>query len=199
MSKSSVISTVYVGLHRLKLKQIGLTGWTKSQELLHPSWILTCIRCTLYFSSPWTGYLLSYDESISNGKSFIFFFWQLDSGKDDNDKIYDPSGASFSRPLNNSGSTPDYMRFNRVDSVSKILREVPGNDQCAECSASDPDWASLNLGILICIECSGIHRNLGVHISKVYAFCNIMKARMYLLYFCLYFRPLTLDVHLILY
>lgn len=74
MSKSSVISTVYVGLHRLKLKQIGLTGWTKSQELLHPSWILTCIRCTLYFSSPWTGYLLSYDESISNGKSFIFFF-----------------------------------------------------------------------------------------------------------------------------
>ena len=32
---------------------------------------------------------------------------------------------------------------------------------------SDPDWASLNLGSLICIECSGIHRNLGTHISKV--------------------------------
>lgn len=31
----------------------------------------------------------------------------------------------------------------------------------------DPDWASLNLGTLICIECSGIHRNLGTHISKV--------------------------------
>lgn len=31
----------------------------------------------------------------------------------------------------------------------------------------DPDWASLNLGSLICIECSGIHRNLGTHISKV--------------------------------
>lgn len=31
----------------------------------------------------------------------------------------------------------------------------------------DPEWASLNLGILMCIECSGIHRNLGSHISKV--------------------------------
>ena len=32
---------------------------------------------------------------------------------------------------------------------------------------SGPDWASINLGILVCIECSGIHRSLGVHVSKV--------------------------------
>ena len=31
----------------------------------------------------------------------------------------------------------------------------------------DPVWASLNLGALICIECSGIHRNLGTHLSRV--------------------------------
>ncbi|WOL06003.1 ADP-ribosylation factor GTPase-activating protein AGD4 [Canna indica] len=49
----------------------------------------------------------------------------------------------------------------------KILRNIPGNDVCAECGSPDPDWASLNLGILMCIECSGVHRNLGVHISKV--------------------------------
>ncbi|KAJ7945604.1 ADP-ribosylation factor GTPase-activating protein AGD3 [Quillaja saponaria] len=48
-----------------------------------------------------------------------------------------------------------------------VLRRVCGNDKCADCGASEPDWASLNLGVLVCIECSGVHRNLGVHISKV--------------------------------
>lgn len=48
-----------------------------------------------------------------------------------------------------------------------VLRKVCGNDTCADCGSPEPDWASLNLGILLCIECSGVHRNLGVHISKV--------------------------------
>ncbi|XP_077212130.1 ADP-ribosylation factor GTPase-activating protein AGD3-like isoform X2 [Tasmannia lanceolata] len=48
-----------------------------------------------------------------------------------------------------------------------VLRRVCGNDRCADCGAPEPDWASLNLAILVCIECSGVHRNLGVHISKV--------------------------------
>lgn len=41
------------------------------------------------------------------------------------------------------------------------------NPTCAECGAQQPDWASLNLGVLVCIACSGIHRGLGVHVSKV--------------------------------
>ena len=43
----------------------------------------------------------------------------------------------------------------------------PGNDCCADCGHPSPDWASLNLGVLICIQCSGIHRNLGSHVSRV--------------------------------
>lgn len=54
-----------------------------------------------------------------------------------------------------------------VISLQSIRDNVPGNDFCVDCNAANPEWASLNLGVLMCIECSGIHRNLGSHISKV--------------------------------
>ncbi|XP_036377234.1 arf-GAP with SH3 domain, ANK repeat and PH domain-containing protein 1 isoform X1 [Megalops cyprinoides] len=47
-----------------------------------------------------------------------------------------------------------------------VLR-MPGNDMCCDCGAPDPKWLSTNLGILTCIECSGIHREMGVHISRI--------------------------------
>lgn len=47
------------------------------------------------------------------------------------------------------------------------IRNIRGNSHCVDCEAQNPDWASLNLGALICIECSGIHRNLGTHLSRV--------------------------------
>ncbi|XP_013780647.1 arf-GAP with coiled-coil, ANK repeat and PH domain-containing protein 2-like isoform X2 [Limulus polyphemus] len=49
---------------------------------------------------------------------------------------------------------------------SQIL-SIPGNDWCCDCRSPEPRWASINLGITLCIECSGIHRSLGVHVSKV--------------------------------
>jgi hypothetical protein len=41
------------------------------------------------------------------------------------------------------------------------------NSKCADCGEELPEWAVVNKGILICLECSGIHRSLGLHISKV--------------------------------
>ncbi|KAM5229232.1 arf-GAP with GTPase, ANK repeat and PH domain-containing protein 1 isoform 2-T2 [Ctenodactylus gundi] len=47
------------------------------------------------------------------------------------------------------------------------IRNIRGNSHCVDCDAQNPNWASLNLGALMCIECSGIHRNLGTHLSRV--------------------------------
>ncbi|XP_043385498.1 ARF GTPase-activating protein GIT2 isoform X19 [Chelonia mydas] len=48
--------------------------------------------------------------------------------------------------------------------MSKRLRS---SEVCADCSAPDPCWASVNRGILICDECCSVHRSLGRHISQV--------------------------------
>nr|XP_061802858.1 arf-GAP with coiled-coil, ANK repeat and PH domain-containing protein 3-like [Nerophis lumbriciformis] len=55
----------------------------------------------------------------------------------------------------------------RGDSILQRILCLPGNQQCCDCGQIEPRWASINLGILLCIECSGIHRSLGVHCSKV--------------------------------
>ena len=41
------------------------------------------------------------------------------------------------------------------------------NKYCVDCDSKGPRWASWNLGMFLCIRCAGMHRNLGVHISKV--------------------------------
>uniref|UniRef100_A0A3B4A958 Arf-GAP domain-containing protein n=1 Tax=Periophthalmus magnuspinnatus TaxID=409849 RepID=A0A3B4A958_9GOBI len=51
--------------------------------------------------------------------------------------------------------------------VLQAIRNAKGNNFCVDCDAPNPTWASLNLGALLCIECSGIHRNLGTHVSRV--------------------------------
>mmetsp|Transcript_33215 Transcript_33215/g.78448 ORF Transcript_33215/g.78448 Transcript_33215/m.78448 type:complete len:520 (+) Transcript_33215:84-1643(+) len=48
-----------------------------------------------------------------------------------------------------------------------IVRALPGNDVCCDCGQKHPQWASVSFGNLFCLDCSGIHRSLGVHISFV--------------------------------
>ncbi|KAK9457163.1 hypothetical protein V1511DRAFT_508606 [Dipodascopsis uninucleata] len=62
----------------------------------------------------------------------------------------------------------DKSTFERNQQILKSLLKQPGNKYCSDCKKNAyPRWASWNLGIFICIRCSGIHRSMGTHISRV--------------------------------
>lgn len=73
------------------------------------------------------------------------------------------------------GARPGYHRVPSStfdDNPDKLLQMLRNHDQgnswCADCgSGVKVEWVSINLAIILCIECSGIHRSLGTHISKI--------------------------------
>ena len=50
--------------------------------------------------------------------------------------------------------------------INELLKK-PENKFCADCKKTSPTWASVNLGVFVCINCSGCHREIGVHVTKI--------------------------------
>lgn len=77
--------------------------------------------------------------------------------------------VSLNRAFEDNGKTSEnqgLVEFQQT--LVNYIRNIPSNNLCCDCGGnSDVTWLAVNFGVIVCIECSGIHREMGVHITKI--------------------------------
>ncbi len=109
--------------------------------------------------------------SILTGKSPSVSHAQAGAGTVNSKDLYRRTTVG-GRPSYNSRKGSQADSINGAQDPDRLLQQLrdlsEDNKWCADCgSGVKTEWVSINLGVILCIECSGIHRSLGTHVSKI--------------------------------
>ncbi|KAG9304459.1 hypothetical protein G9A89_020023 [Geosiphon pyriformis] len=115
-------------------------------------------------------------ESLLNGTSSCRNLDRLVDSNNHSAGVGEPSKkqnairrrGTFSSLADKRRAPQDGGDFDLAVKIYDIIKKADiSNSACADCGARKTEWCSINLGAILCIECSGIHRSLGTHISKI--------------------------------
>ena len=114
-------------------------------------------------------------QMITSNKTIVFGCDSKEECEEWVSVLLNAKNQSMDDAFKNASSDPDSLlrgrkisrpeeRVRIVKGVIATIRQLPGNNLCADCNCPDPAWFSVNLGVLVCIECSGLHREMGVQV-----------------------------------
>ncbi|CAI5441963.1 unnamed protein product [Caenorhabditis angaria] len=130
-------------------------------ESLCNDWMRALQRTILALHESDNGFINS-----SRGSATVPSTSKTETDLNKNRSLSDPIDSSSPRSTSSNTSTINQENNGKLSTFEQI-RRVEGNEKCADCGSASPKWVSINIGVILCIECSGVHRSLGVQMSKV--------------------------------
>jgi len=130
------------------------------QELDKPVLVTKCLLATVRETDTTSEFQFSFEILSPNKRTYML---QAESEMEMQEWLQAIRSCTENLITGSSGGACDTQLSSNPE-----LRDIQQrNSECADCGTIQPVWASINLGVVLCIECSGIHRSLGVHVSKV--------------------------------